>query len=536
VDLTPGTPVGNWCVIGRLGWGGYGAVYLVRHMREPRRLAALKLALQPGVLSRRLEREAELLKLVKHPHVVRFIEAGHWVVPGSGVHLPFIVMQYVPGLHLYAWASLREARVRETLELFEQSALGLHALHEVDARHRDVKGQNLLVREEDGCLVLVDLGVGDYAGAASLTGTQLPPGSKDYRSPEALRFQREHLGDLEAHYEFRPADDLYALGVTWYRTLTGAHPFEAEGEDSHRARLEGRTPQAPSSLNPRIPPAVGALVLRLLAPRPEERPASAREVAETLATLRRGGGREMEARLFEGNEAATPHSRTTERTPRALTRPWPGWRWGAIVLGAVLATVLFTRSPPTQEGPSMNETKAPASAPPAPDTQWSPREFDFMKSLAAAVCLVTSGCAGVPVKPTWPQDCPPEALDAMAKKGFGPGKQGLVQLDIHNQGILQDFGDYRAGSIVSGIMDSDDAHYLLPLGTKLYGYMWTGGKEVQAYWTEAELPTGQKMPVCMVLGYDERGGYRKRPGTQPGTFKISKAAPMTVTRRFERPE
>ncbi len=77
---------------------------------------------------------------------------------------------------------------------------------------------------------------------------------------------------------------------------------------------------------------------------------------------------------------------------------------------------------------------------------------------------------------------------------------------------------------------------LLPMGTKLYGFMWTGGAQVQAYWTRAELPDGQQMPVCMVLGFDERGGYWKEQGTQPGTFRISRQAPFTVTRRFERPE
>ena len=50
------------------------------------------------------------------------------------------------------------------------------------------------------------------------------------------------------------------------------------------------------------------------------------------------------------------------------------------------------------------------------------------------------------------------------------------------------------------------------------------------------LPDGQKLPVCLVLGWNERGGYFKEPGTQPGTFRIAKRAPMTVTRRFERPE
>jgi serine/threonine-protein kinase len=546
MNLASGTHVEDWCVLARVGWGGYGAVYLVRHVREPRRQGALKLALKLGPLSRRLEREAELLARVKHPHVVRLLEAGHWALPGSTVCLPFVVMEYVPGMDLYARLSQHKVRVREALALLEQSALALHALHEAQVVHRDVKGPNLLVREDDGHLVLVDLGVGDYAGAFPLTGTTLPPGSSDYRSPEALRFQREHLEDSEAHYEFQRADDLYALGVTWYRALTGAYPFDLERE-WHRARLEGQTLDSPCSRNPRIPPEVGALVLRLLAPRPEERPASAREVAETLASLRRGGAGELEALLFEWNEVApTPRSLATERPsahepprggPGPVSRPW---RWGALVLGVVLTTVLalglFHRAHPTQEGAFMSETNSPLPASPAPSAGLSPLGRDFMKSLAAAVCLVTSGCAGVPTQPSWPQDCPPETLAAMASRGMKPGDQNEFQLYIHDQGAKSDFANSQPGPIVSVIGSEFDAVSWFPLGTKLYGFMWTGGEEVQAYWTEAHLPDGQKLPVCLVLGFDERGGYFKKPGTKPGTFRISKRAPVVVTRRFERPE
>uniref|UniRef100_UPI00286AAEAD serine/threonine-protein kinase n=1 Tax=Archangium sp. TaxID=1872627 RepID=UPI00286AAEAD len=277
MDLPAGTHVEDWCVLARVGWGGYGAVYFARHVREPRRHGALKLALKLGTLSRRLEREAEMLARVHHPHVVRLLEAGHWEVPGSTVRLPFVVMEHVQGLHLYAHFSQRKVRVREALALFEQSALGVHALHEAGCVHRDLKGPNLLVREGDGHLVVVDLGVGNYEGASPLTSTPLPPGSPDYRSPEALRFQKEHLEDFEAHYDFPRADDLYALGVTWYRALTGDYPLVTERE-WHLARLEGRVLDSPCTVNPRVPPEVGEWVLRLLAPRAEERPASAREV------------------------------------------------------------------------------------------------------------------------------------------------------------------------------------------------------------------------------------------------------------------
>ena len=184
----------------------------------------------------------------------------------------------------------------------------------------------------------------------------------------------------------------------------------------------------------------------------------------------------------------------------------------------------------------MRESKTPSNPSLAPEAEPSSLDLDFMRSLAAAVCLVTTGCASVPVTPTWPQDCPKEALTAMGIRGFGPGRQGYVTLDINRPGGASEFDDFRAGPIMSVIYDKEDAADLLPVGTKLYGHLWTGGEKIQAYWTQAELPWGQKMPVCMVLGFDERGGYWKEAGTYPGAFKISRQAPMTVTRRFERPE
>lgn len=572
MDLPPGTCVGDWRIIGRLGWGGYGAVYLVRGVRGLRRQAALKLALRQGTASLRLEREVELMSLVKHPNVARLIGSGRWLMPGAREPLPFLVMEYVPGPPLYAALSLREVRMGEALELFEQSALALHAVHVAGALHRDVKGENLLVRD-DGRLVLVDLGVGDYEGAVTLTGTQLPPGTTLYRSPEALRFQQEHRGDFKARYEFRHADDLYALGVTWYRAFTRSFPFGAEHiEDSHQQLLEGQAPEAPAALNPRVSQEVSDLVSRLLSPRLEERPSSAREVAEAVRALLKRGGTELDIPLFVQDESDVPPSRRSEeRTPgrparergspwemlRARARGWLQGRGGALLLGSVLLAVLAVgfatcsrdsrpeevrssgllsdSNHPTQEGASMRESNTPAHSSLAPQARSSSLEMDFMKSLAAAVCLVTTGCAGVPVHPTWPQECPQEALTAMSIRGMGPGDNGYVTLDLNRPGGGNP-DDYRAGPIVSIVYKYDDMERFLPVGTKLYGFMWTGGEKIQAYWTRAEMPNGVEMPVCLVLGFDERGGYWKEPGTQPGTFSISRQVPAYVTRRFERPE
>jgi hypothetical protein len=161
-----------------------------------------------------------------------------------------------------------------------------------------------------------------------------------------------------------------------------------------------------------------------------------------------------------------------------------------------------------------------------------------------AACLFSAGCAGVPVRSDWPQDCPQESLAAMREWGFGPGASGYMTLDIDEPGAMSDRGDYRAGPIVS-VFGEDDwsagrtqgRRTLLPVGTKVYGFMWTGGERIHAYWTRAELPDGQVLPVCIAMGLGEWGGWpEKEPGTQPGTFDLPKRIQFKVLRRFLRPE
>jgi serine/threonine-protein kinase len=132
----------------------------------------------------------------------------------------------------------------------------------------------------------------------------------------------------------------------------------------------------------------------------------------------------------------------------------------------------------------------------------------------------------------------------MREWGFGPGIEGYITLDIDQPGAVSDYGDYRAGPIVSFMGDHDWAGVpvqgrdtLLPMGTKLYGYMWTGGERIHAYWTRAELPDGQQLPVCIAMGGGEWGGWpKKNPGNFPGTFSLPKRIPYKVMSRFMRPE
>ena len=622
--LPTGIRIGAWLTVGKLGMGGYGAVYLVRPAGVPRPevppLAALKLAQQEeGRGAQRMEREARLLARVKHPNVVGLIETGYWCRRGAPERLPYLVMQFVPGPHLYVWSEERNPRVREALELFRQSALAVHAAHAAGVVHRDIKGENFLFDVGEGRLVLLDFGAGNHEEEATITSTLLPPGTAPYRSPEALLYQRSHRRFFDAPYTFRFSDDQYALGVTWYRVLVDAFPFDEEGPDaSYQARLEGRLPPAPAELNPRVPQSVSALILRLLSPRPEDRP-SAREVAEELESLLRAGGDALEALLFESYAGPSAPSRTTndegptgpvapgheqdplqrtlrqldarhqrsvrrrplqpkpeeptpsepaaraERPPAPARRP-PSWRaMATIVLGILLVTgltaVLFTRphrepakqpqgeipSAPTssslhppQEGSPMRTPQAPTDTSPAPEPRqgsapstWGSVLPDWLKPLPV-VCLLWSGCASTPQPPASAQECPDIALDFMSMRGIKPGRQGYINLDINQQGALSDYGVYREGPIVSVVTEDDlSALKMFPLGTKFHGYMWTGGKMTHVHWKMAELPDGRQEPICIVLGFDERGGYEKTPGPHPGTVIVSKQAVFTVVRRFE---
>jgi eukaryotic-like serine/threonine-protein kinase len=516
-NLPPGTRVGPWIVRELLGVGGYGAVYRVEDTRlEVAGGAsgpfALKLSLRGGIGAQRAVRERELLARVRHPNVVRLNEAGQWPETPDG--LPFLVMPLVKGVPLYVWARGRALRLVEVVVLFRALAGAVGAVHEVGALHRDVKGENILVGE-DGVPVLVDFGAGDYEGAETLTRTPLPPGTWEYRSPEALRFQRSHLDDPNAHYDFGRADELYALGVTFYRLLVDAYPFDSDGPAAFsQARLKGRVPPSPSALNPCVPAELGALVLRMLADRPEQRAASTREVDEALAALRV----DAEAWLFEGAERRSTHSRTTEPArlvesggeaprsevaPPVPARPSSASRWLGVLaaLGVCMcllaavgirpwkqpvtaeatpsrveAQVVLAPAPESSDAvrgaaPSgSSSTSAPAApaAPPekekapvkatrssradAPNNP-SPRKKPGLVekcTAAASAGVVLAACAGVPINPRR-LECTEEARKTMERLGLFPGTEGILNGHFDQPGYSTVMTTYQEGPIVSGV-------------------------------------------------------------------------------------
>ncbi|AEI66275.1 serine/threonine-protein kinase [Corallococcus macrosporus] len=320
--LGPGTEVGSWRVVERLGVGGYGAVYRVEDMASPGDFYALKLALRPG--DERAEREVHLLMSKGvHPNVVRLHASGRWPHPVTG--FLFFVMDWVPGLALHTWVETLNPSFRQLAEKVGTAALALGALHARGVLHRDFKPEHILIREKDGEPILLDFGVGRYAGAATVTTAVLPPATLHLLSPEAMHFFRTHYKRPGARYEVRATDDLYALGVCLYRVVTGYWPFSPEQPpDLLYMQIKAVLPAAPLAVNSRVPRALSDVIMRLLAKKPEARFQSGHEVhAALVAAVAFGTPEEWEFSIFEWEDAPDATDEPGGVRRRIRRSDWP---------------------------------------------------------------------------------------------------------------------------------------------------------------------------------------------------------------------
>jgi serine/threonine protein kinase len=347
-SLPPGTSIGPWRLLEQRGRGAYGVVYRAERVEEPQGVVALKLALYPG--DARFVREAELLSRIHHPAVPRLFDHGQWQ-PRVGASYAWLVMERVEGVPLYAWAVAQRPSSRQVLHVLARLARALEATHAAGGVHRDVKGENVRVRRADGQPFLMDFGSGHHLGAATLTWQPFPPGTPVYRAPEAWRFVLCSGKPPTVAYAPGPADDVFALGVTAYRLVTGKYPPSAHprADDAWLWHPEKLALWTASTSNARCASELSALVSRMLSLRSEAR-GRAWEVAEALEQAAWMAGPEADAPLFTGEEARPaglfpPVQRVTvRRPPRVARRPW----LVAASLGASLAlgagVLLSTRS------------------------------------------------------------------------------------------------------------------------------------------------------------------------------------------------
>jgi serine/threonine protein kinase len=321
-------------VVDFAGRGTHGAVYrAVQVDKEHATPVALKLALLPR--NPRFAREAEVLARTRNPSVPRLWEAGEWQHPG-GDSYPYLAMEWIDGVPLYAWARQHPPSSQEAMRLLAQLARALQAVHSHGSLHRDVKGDNVLVRRSDGRAMLIDFGSSLYPEASTLTPPDVQPGTPAYRSPESGLFELNSLRDRSARYRATPADDLYALGVTACRLLTGEYPqFPDPTQDEHGIWHMAAV-ETPASLL-QVEPLLREWVLRLLSVQPEAR-GSAAQVAEQL-----------ERAVLPADSSPAPNPAPQQRPP-ALEPPAvhlgsaTRWRtrWPGLALGVCALMLLLT--------------------------------------------------------------------------------------------------------------------------------------------------------------------------------------------------
>lgn len=372
--LPLGTQVGSWRVVGWGGRGVYGAVYRavpVEDAQPPE--VALKIALLPE--DPRFEHEVELLGRVNHPSIPRLLDHGLWQSAGDTRH-PYLVMQWVNGMQLYDQARLSLLPPGQVLRWLAQLASALEALHAQGAAHRDVKGGNVLVRSTDGRAMLMDLGTGFYPGAATLTPPLWFPGTPAYRSPESWLFELQFSRDATARYHAGPADDVYALGVTACRLLTGEYPEPAAPRKDGEGRWHLDTVMLPHALlqEKGMEPRLRALVLRMLAAKPEERGSAAQLVGELeqaaeLTEVRAPKPQKAAAQVPEAKRAFAASGAAEGVIPPAPARPARSWR---VLAAAGLALAVWAwqavSSQPVSESSVAEAQSAGEGAPDAGPT------------------------------------------------------------------------------------------------------------------------------------------------------------------------
>ncbi|WP_437912983.1 protein kinase [Sorangium sp. So ce302] len=273
----PGDLLAQRFVIERqAGRGGMGFVYraLDRARGEP---VALKLLAGEG--DRQEERfaaECRILAGLSHAGIVRFVAQG---VTDAGQR--WLAMEWLEGEDLAARIARAGLGVDDSVALALAAAEALAAAHARGVIHRDIKPSNIfLVGGDPRRIKLIDFGIARLSGATSLhTRTGVVMGTPGYLAPEQARGER---ADARA--------DVFALGAVLFECLTGRPAFAGADVLAVLARLLIEPAPRVRELRPDVPPALDALVARLLAKDPAARPASAAEVAAALRALEAQGG------------------------------------------------------------------------------------------------------------------------------------------------------------------------------------------------------------------------------------------------------
>ena len=272
--MQPGTELDGFTVEDCIHSGGMAHIYRVRYSRgapDPGFPMAMKVPRMTAgdgaenIVS--FEVEHLILQIVTGSHVPRFVAAGDLQ------RVPYLVMEYVPGLTLQHWLDQSQRPAPdEVARLGVAVAMAAHSLHQQNTVHLDLKPANVLMRP-DGTAVLLDFGLSCNALYPDLLAEQLRKavGSPAWMAPEQVVGIR---GD--------PRSDIFAIGVMLYQLATGELPFGAPATTGGLRQRLWMDPLPPRRLQPQVPPWLQEVILRCLEPEAAKRYPSAAHLALDL--------------------------------------------------------------------------------------------------------------------------------------------------------------------------------------------------------------------------------------------------------------
>jgi eukaryotic-like serine/threonine-protein kinase len=503
----------------------------------------------------------------------------------------YIITDYVLGEPFHDWRKRTRPTVAQFVDVFAEVVRVVEGLHDKGISIRDFKSEHVIV-PEDHKPVVVDLGSAWLPGGSSLT-VGLAPGTPHMLPPECIAFIREGSWRQGARFDPGRAGDLYQLGIFLYEALTECWPFDPQlPKDELLVAIENVVPRPPHRINPEVPEPLSRIAMKLLAKQPEDRYGSAEALLQALwdankerATAawkvrlglppegpapvtqdeveeRRLLQQESERRAQEAKkekeeelsreqaleeisatiqelgaraQAAEATAEALEAKVRAVeekaTRRKRHWRRivlgaGPLLLGLVAVSWVWL-------APAMPFPAEPEKGSSHVSTLSNSRP---VRAIAAWLCATfTMGCPAAQVRPL-PEDCPREVVRSMEEMGVFESGDYRVIVDIHQPGRSGEFGTYRPGPIVSKVI-RDSPSDALPEGTLLYGRLWTEGitnegrDSVLGRYTEALLPDGRRIPVCITFGSDPTGLVSKDP-TAPGETRLPRVWFAKPVRRW----
>lgn len=372
----------HFAVLEVLGKGGMGIVAKARDSRLERVVALKFISPQwadDEKFRARFLREARANAAVRHEHVV----SVHAVEDGP---VPYLVMEYVAGSTLEAYLErMGPLPPEEVVRLACQMARGLEAAHATGLVHRDVKPANILREERTGCLKITDFGLARAMDAPHLSQSGTIAGTPLYMAPEQARGERvDHRSDL------------FSLGSVLYRMCTGEAPFISTNSLAVMKRVCEEAPRPIRAINPLIPGWLAAVVARLHAKQPEDRFASAAELANYLEQRRDDP---QAFRLSAADEVITDTAEPgilpalSRATParKGRRRSWRWWVALVVLLGVVGTCAVAITVIGWTEGPTVAASFDPQRHGDLPPTFIHPIGMEFVLVPAGTFWMGGSG-------------------------------------------------------------------------------------------------------------------------------------------------